>query len=338
MSTATSFSKLGYLMLKKESTAGTAVYPDQPVEILSESVVMNWDFTPANTIAGNRSANLRPIKNRVGPAAGTIEMLAEPNTIGHILCGLFGEDVITTLSAGVSVQHDFEPLNTLATYTMDVKVAGEDYVVRYFGVRFAKGTFALDENKLKCSFDIMAQKAFTNARVTTAASSGTALLLDQTSGLIAGSDTIQILDEANLTTENAELTVTTVTDENTLVVSTIGASLAVDDVAVIKAQTITPEDYDLSNELVWAGGADVYINAGANAMQNLSAKTNCESFELTVENELEPRWAATGIDVVDRMPSDILLKGVTVSGKFSQFLRDDYPPLTVKLNFKGAAE
>jgi len=54
-------------------------------------------------------------------------------------------------------------------------------------------------------------------------------------------------------------------------------------------------------------------------MQNLSAKTNCESFELTVENELEPRWAATGIDVVDRMPSDILLKGVTVSGKFSQF-------------------
>lgn len=319
MSTATTYSKLGYLMLKKEATAGTAVYPNEPIELLSKEITPNWDFTPANTIAGRRSNNDRAIKNKVGPFSGSIKVLVEPRSFGHFMVGLFGEDTHTTITAGVSEISDFQPQNTIIAYTMDVKIAGEDYVQRLFGVRIQSIQFAIEENKLVATINIMAQRIFQNARVTTAASSGTALSVDQTSGLVAGSDTIQVLAAATPDTVSATLTVTTVTDENTLVVSTIGASLAVDDIVVIKAQTIDRDDYDLSNEMIWSGGAEVYIGNGANAMQALAAKTNCETFELTCENELEARWAATGIDVVDRMPSAILLKGFTCTGKFSQF-------------------
>lgn len=319
MSDATSFSKLGYLMLKKESAAGTAIYPVTPVELLSENIKTNWDFTAVTTIAQNRSMNMRPVKNKVGPFEGTLEFYVEPNLHGHFLCGLFGEDTHTTITAGVSEVSDFQPLTTIQSYTMDIKEGGEDYVRRYFGVRIKKITYSLDENKLKASIDVTAQRCFTNARVTLAASSGTALLVDQTSGLVAGSDTIQVLSAAAPSTVLATLTVTTVTDELTLVVSTIGASLAANDIVVIKAQTIDEDNYDLSGEFIWSGGAEVSVGNGANALQALAAKTNCESFELTIENDIEPRWAATGADVVDRMPSAMLLKGVTVSGKFSQF-------------------
>jgi len=319
MSTATSYSKLGYLMLKKESTAGTAVYPDSPIEILSESIGSSWKFQPVSPIAGTRSINHHSVKDKSEPNEGTIEMYADFKSIGHFLNAVFGEDTHTTLDAGVSEQSDWEPTNTLVSYTVDIKRGGEDYVTRYFGVRVKKATVKKDGNIFRLSIDVTCQRVFDNARVTTAASSGTALLLDQTAGLVAGSDSIQVLSNTAVETVLATLTVTTVTDENTLVVSTIGASLAVNDIVVIKAQTIQPEDYVRANEAVFSGGAEAYINTGSNAMQNLSVKTNLEDFEITVENDIEPRWAATGRDVVDRMPSAMLLKGVTVSGKFSQY-------------------
>lgn len=316
MSTATTYAKLGYLMLSKETTAGTAVFPGTGIELLSESIVTNWDFTPSETIAGNRSANLRPIKNRVGPATGSIEILVEPNTLGHFLTGVFGEATDSTLEALLSFQHDFEPLTTLETYTMDVKIAGENYVERYFGVMIESVEFTMEDNKVKLTINVQAQRSFQNARITTAAGSGTALLVDQTSGLVAGSDTIIILDRLDPSTELAELTVTTVTDENTLVVSTIGVALEVDDIVVIKKQT---PSYDLSNELIFSGGAQVALANGANGIQNLSAYTNVEDITVTITNDLEPRWTAVGNDVIDRFPACILIKGVTVEGSFTQF-------------------
>jgi len=62
MADATKYSKLGYIALIKETTAGTAITPTTYCELLSEDMLVNWDFTAANTIAGNRSMNLRPKK------------------------------------------------------------------------------------------------------------------------------------------------------------------------------------------------------------------------------------------------------------------------------------
>ena len=318
MSSATSYSRLGYLALKKETTAGTAVYPNVFLELLSEDLQVKWDHTPSQTIAGNRSANLRPIKNRIEPIEGTIELLVEPNQFGHLLTGVFGEATDSTLNSGASYQHDLQAQTTLKTYTMDIKVAGENYVMRYFGVRIASMEFSIDENKWRVSLGVMAQRAFTNARVITAASSGTALAVDQTSGLTT-SDTIAVLDADDPSTTLATLTVSSVGGEKALTVSTIGASLAVDDIVVIVPQTPT---YDLSNELIWSGGAQVALGTGANAIQGLGTYLNLEDFTLTITNDLEARWTAQGNDVIDRFPAAILVKGVKVEGKLTQYHQD----------------
>lgn len=318
MADATTYSKLAHLVFSKESPAAAAAYPTIFAELLSESLTNNWDFTASNTVRGNRSKNLRAIKNRVGPFSGNLTVLVEPKTIGYFLTGVMGEATDSTLESALSYQHDFKPLNTLATFTMDIPYAGEDYVKRYIGTRISEIAFDINENKLQATMGIMAQYVFQNARLTAAASSGTTLTLDQTTGLTT-SDTIQILDKDNPTTELAELTISSIDSENQLTVSTIGASLEVDDIVVIKKQVPTRTDYDMSNELIFVGGASGYIASGDHALQNLAAKTNIENFKLTIKNDLEARWGAAGKNIVSRMPQNILAKGVEVTGMISHF-------------------
>jgi len=112
MSNATSFARLGYMMLKKESTAGTALYTTEPIELLSSDITVNWDFTPVNPIASKRAAFYHPVPNRVGPFEGSIEVYVEPKSIGHFLSGLLGEAADSTLEALTVFQHDFEPALT----------------------------------------------------------------------------------------------------------------------------------------------------------------------------------------------------------------------------------
>lgn len=327
-----SYSRRGYLRIKKESVAGTAVITDELIEILSEGIAVNWDMEQVGGVAGSRSKNLRTVPAKVGPFEGDIEILVESRRVGDILNGLLGEDAHVTKTAGVSELSTFEPKTTVPTYTLDVARAGLGYINRFFGVRFVKGVWSLNNNILKCTLTISAQRVFTNARLTAAKAAGTELLLDQTSGLIA-TDSLLVLDKDAPGTTLATLTVGSVTDENTLVVSTIGASLEIDDVAVIAAATIDDEDYDRSKELTFAGGAEAWFGKWPDATQRLIARTNLESFELTITNDYEPRWAATGADVVDRMPATIQMKGVSVSGKVSQFHTN--PELTDILRSKS---
>ncbi len=315
---AASFSKLGYLKLKKESAAGTAVKPDTLFEILSEGIAVNWDWESIEAIAGSRSKSLRPTKLQVGPFTGTIELYVEQNTIGHILCGLLGEDTHSTVSAGVDELSSFEPLTTLPTYTLDIRRAGKAYVNRFFGCRFSKVAFTIDKNRLKATLTVVAQRVFTNARLTVAHSSGTALDLDQTSGLTT-TDSLLVYAKAAPATLSATLTIASITSETALVSSTIGASLAVDDIVCIAADTVDDEDFVRAKELIFVGGATVAAGLGPNGLQALSARTNVEDFSLEIENGYEAKWAATGDNVIDRMPSQIMLKDIMVSGKFGEF-------------------
>lgn len=326
-------------MLKKETNPAEAVYPDTGIEILSEDIIVNYNTTPSGTIAGNRSKNLRPIKNKIEPIEGSVEMLVEPKTFGHLLTGVLGEGTDSTLEADTVWQHLFEPANVLQTYTIDVKLAGEDFVKRFIGTRISKAEFSIDENKWKVTIGIMAQKAFTNARVASDVSSGTDLLLDQTTGLTTN-DTLTILNKTDPDTEIADLTVATITDENTLVVSTISDAITEDDIVVIAAQT---PSFDLSKEFIWAGGAKVFIANGQHGMQNLSTASNIETFELSIVNELDARYSATGNNVIDRFSSAILLKGIEITGKFSKYfenpnfidmLRED-EQLALRFDFLG---
>jgi len=312
-----SYSRRGYMRVKKEATAGVALATDTLVEFLTESIAVNWDWTQVGAVAGSRSLNLRAVKDVVGPFVGSIELYVEPKTAGHFLCGVFGEDAHTTATAGVSELSVFTPKDVLPTYTVDIARAGCGYVNRFFGVRFVKAVLSIDGNKLKMVVDVAAQRVFTNARVTAAVGSGTTLSLDQTSGIVAG-DSLLVLDKDAPGTTLATLTASAPSDENTVTVSTIAASLEVGDIAVIAAAVIDDEDYARSKELTFVGGASVSFGKGRDAMQRLVARTNCEQFEVTVDNGYKAVHAGTGINVVDRMPSTILLKGVGVTAKVGQ--------------------
>lgn len=318
MPSAGTYSKLGYLMLKPETTGGTAVLPDTGIELLAESIVVNWDHTAANTIAGNRSLNNRAVANRVGPATGSIEIWAEVNRAGHFLHGLFGDPSTTTLNSGASYQHDFEPQTSLPSFTVDIETGDDGYAQRHFGLTIESLEVTIDENKARINATVQAQRSFQNARVLDDVSSGTTLTVDQTTGLTTN-DSILVLDKDDPSTTVAEYTIASIDSETQLTVSTIGDTLETDDIVVIKAQD---PSYDLSDELTFSGGAQAFLGTGANATQNLSTFTNIEDITLTFTNELEQRWAAVGADVIDRFPTTTLVKGFSVEGSFTQFHRN----------------
>lgn len=313
---STSYSKLAYLAYKKEATPGVALYPDTLVEIIEESIKFPWETSPVSTIAGRRSKNIRNVLMPVAAPNGDITLYAEPKRIGDWLTSQLGEAVDSTLSAGESYQHDFALRSAGKSYTIDIAVAGLNYVRRLMGAYVESLEFSIDDNKLQAKPTIKALACFSNARVKTAVGSGTTLVLDQTYGLTT-SDSIIIIDKNDESTELATLTIASIDSATQLTVSTIGVSLEVDDIVVIKRNASLQANQ--SPELIFAGGAKAYFYTGANAMQNLAAKSNLEEFSLTLKGELEERHSARGCNVADRMPYAILGKGFEVEGMFKQY-------------------
>jgi len=154
--------------------------------------------------------------------------------------------------------------------------------------------FEQDDNRLKCTATLAPRKAFINARVTTAANSGTALSLDQTAGLTTA-DTILVIKWEDGFTTVKELTITAVTSDVLLAVSTIDVQIDVGDIVVIKkAATVT---YNQDNIFTWMGGSQVAIGSD---IDNTTA-VNKENFSLEYMNEVEARWFA-GLEESSRFP------------------------------------
>lgn len=310
-----SFSKLGYLAIKEESDINTPAKPDVYLELLSEDIVINWSYTAVGTIAGNRSNNLRPVLNQIEAPEGSIEIPLDSKSVGYLLKTIFGSAVDTTLAANKSYQHDFTDSSDIPTFTIDVKVGGEEYVTRYTGVHVSSIELSLTDNKWIATLNVMAHAAFSNARVTVAASSGTSLLVDQTFG-ITTSDTIQVLDKDNPSTVIAEYTIAAIVSENELTVSTIADSLGIDDIVVIKASI---PSYNIGQNLIYKGGTEVYFGHGDNALQKLVQNSDIEEMTITFTNEFEPRYGASGCDIIDRFPSKLILKGWSCEVSFNKY-------------------
>lgn len=320
-----SFGKLGYLMFAKESTVATAVYPTTPIELLSFKFTNPWKTAPVDTVAGLRDKYLRTVQDKVGPFTATVEMYVEANEFPNFLQMALGQSVDSALSGTAVYQHAFTSGTiSIPTYTIDIRLGGEPFCERLIGCMVSKAAFKIENNILKVTLTLMAQKVFTNARVTTAASSGTSLLVDQTTGLTT-SDSIGIYSGAigSEGTLIETLTISAIVSETALTVSTIGSSLPANAIIALTNETITPANYNQGKEFNFSGGCTVSLQAAENAFQNLVSKTNAETFELTITNEMETKWAASGVNVVNRMPSALLLKDVLVETKFSQFLASE---------------
>ena len=311
---ANSYSKKGYLALKKESTANTPVQPDTFIELLDENIQTQYNIQPIDSVAGDRSQRLRSVKDKI-IIEGSITVYLDANTIGYFLEGVLGNATTTTLTAATMFQHVFTPQDTLVTYTMDCKKADSDFVYRYAGVVIKKIAFSQSDNKIQATLDVVAQSSFTSARVTTDASSGTTLAVDQTKG-ITTDDTIIVLDKDDHSTSLKELTITTVDSELQLTTDTIDVALEDGDIVVIKKGTAS---YDLADNMIWIGGSDYYIGSKAtNPIDNTSA-IDAEDYTMEVENDVEARHSAVGVNFADRFPTNILLKSIRCGGSFTKF-------------------
>jgi len=317
MSNANSYSKLGYLALKKESTAGTAVTPDTYIELLEENIKVMYNNQPIDSIAGDRSNRLRSVKDKI-TIEGSITCYVDAKTIGYFLECALGDATTTTLTAATAFQHVFTPSSSVVTYTFDVKKANKNYVYRYAGVRISRISFSQVDNKIQATMDIQAQKAFVGSRITTSVGAGTTLTLDQTSGLTT-SDTILVLDKDDHATEVDELTISSVDSETQLTTSSIDVTLDVNDIVVIKKATAS---YDLGANLTWIGGSDYLIGTKATYPVDNTSAVDVDDFSCEFVNELDIRHSAVGINHIDRFPTNILLKSFGATGTFSKFFEN----------------
>lgn len=97
-------------------------------------------------------------------------------------------------------------------------------------------------------------------------------------------------------------------DGLSLTTSTIGVSIAVDDLVVIKRATSTSVTYDQGPIFTWLGGSQVSTGSD---IDNTTV-VDKENFNLEYMNEVEPRWFA-GIEESARYSGDVIVKGY--SGK-----------------------
>lgn len=310
MSNFSPYADLGYIAIIKESVAGTAVTPTNFVRLSGQSLEVNYGSTDVMEIAGTRERAIRSVPNRV-ELGGDVEFYVESKQIGHFLRSLFGAPTTQTLTSNVAYRHGYTVGATPLTYTVDICLAGSPWAYRYVGVMITNLKFEVEDNMIKCTATLMPRKAFINARVTTAVSSGTALAVDQTAGLTT-SDTILIIDKTDGYTTKATLTISSVGSDTALTTSTIGTSLAVDDIVVIrKAQTIT---YDQDRLFTFLGGSALY--SGAN-IDNTSLITK-EAVEIEYKNDAEAKWLS-GLEESSRLPGDVITKGFTSTGLVTKF-------------------
>lgn len=85
-----SYSRLGYMAIKAETTENTAVTPNVFVPIMSEDIVTEWGETPSMPVVAQRALNIRPLDTAIAAPTGTVNILIEPKTIGYFLKAVYG--------------------------------------------------------------------------------------------------------------------------------------------------------------------------------------------------------------------------------------------------------
>ena len=312
------YSNYGYVALIKESTAGTAVIPTNYLRVMSESFNANYTIQDINEVAGDRERRQRSVEGQI-EIAGDIDFFVDPKMIGHFLRSVLGAPTTQTLTAATAFRHTFTVTDNPLTYTFDMQRADAPWVHRYFGVMITNVEFAREENAIKCTASIVGRKAFTQARVLTAANSGTTLEVDQTSGLTTG-DTLLVIQKADdglsdggYTTVK-ELTISSIDSETQLTTSTIDVQIDVDDIVMIKRATVSDSDYNQDDPFTFQGGTQIYTGID---VDNTSIECK-EDLTLTIMNEVESRYCS-GLNRINRFASDVLVKGFMAEGLFTKY-------------------
>lgn len=217
------------------------------------------------------------------------------------------------------------PQNSLPTFTVEFAFDNEAY--RYTGVRFPSIQLAQKDNIITAQVGLFARAVFHHGRVTAALSSGSGsktITLDQTTGLVAG-DTIKVFRPStgaflDFSASNVKThTVGTVASETTITVTDLQTALAVGDLVMLAPQTAS---YSVDKEFSWIGGTVARLSSTSLTAALSASGDSIEDFELKLNNEMEGRHGANGVNVINRFPAKNFLKGLTGEGKFNRTYTD----------------
>ena len=282
---------------------------------VGETITGGSSSATATVIAVSDQANYLLI----GTPTGTF-------TDGETITGGTSSASATLAQVDTSVYgHEFKaPQSSLPTFTVEFGYANE--AIRYTGVRFnALNSVGQSDNIVTAENGVIARGEFKHAKVTAITTSGAGsktITVDQTTGLVAG-DSVKVWREGTgfLDFSAASVkthTIDSITSETAFVVTNLETSLAVGDRIVIAPQT---PSYSISNEFFWIGGSVAKVAATADAL--IAASATCiEDFELNLTNEIEPRHCATGINFINRFPSNNYLKGIEAGGRINKTYGD----------------
>lgn len=329
-----SYTRQGYLALKKEASPGVALKPDTYVEILSETLTSAKPIVPSSPVYGSRSKHLHANRGAVPVITGDVTFEVEPNTIGYFLTGAMGAPSTSGPADTSAYTHVFtQPYTTAAlpTFTIDICMGSDDWVRRYVGCKIHGLSFKIADNVWQCTAKITARYQFISTRVKTTALSGTALVVYQTSGLVAGSDSIIISPQsANVET----VAVTTITNETTLVVGTFSKThtQVTDEVVIAKS---SPSFTQLS-KLTFIGNTVYKEGLTIGAVSSVAM----EDFSLDLMNDVEGRngtSSASGTEI-SYYPTAILDKGFEASCTTKRYWTDEQQIDLFQFGSSGAIE
>jgi len=286
------------------------------------------NFTVGETVTGGASSKTAVIlaysKESDYMLVGTLSGVF---TDGETLTGGASLSTATLGNQAATVYgHEAEaPQSSLPTYTMEIGIKNEAY--RLGGVRFIGiNSITHQDNMIVADMAVMARSAFLMARVTAITTSGAGaqtIALDQTTGLLE-SDTIKVfrpstgafIDFSASTVKTH--TITSVDSEIQITVTNLETSLAVGDLIVFAPQTAS---YTLGTEFCWIGGSTVRIADDIDTAISAS-EDSIEEFDFSIQNELEQRHGANGVNVVNRYPTSNLLKKMSGEGSLKRAYTD----------------
>ncbi|MEE8151282.1 MAG: hypothetical protein V3T43_06160 [Nitrosomonadaceae bacterium] len=192
-----------------------------------------------------------------------------------------------------------------------------DRAIRYMGVKFhAVDSFAQSDNILTASVKLMARSAFRHARVGTALTSGSGskvIAVDQTQGLVAG-DSIKVYRPGTGFIDFSASAVKTHTIDSIVADTSVTVTLTQANINVgdlIMLAPITPS-YTVDEEFAWIGNSQVAIGVDKDNLTSFDA----QDYTMVLTQGLEERHAASGTNIQNRMPTDLLQTGFTASGSF----------------------
>lgn len=288
-----------YFAIIPESTPGVAIVPTNFVPLVGEDVKTVVNYTPDRRMKGvdwNANGILRGNRTH----EGTITVLGDPDTLGHVLNMIMAKGATTGSADGYT--HPFT-VGTPKSYTIDIKKG--NFIQRFFGVYIDELTFEFKDNQLELSFRVQAMGQFSVATVGIALTGAgmVSLTLDDeydispNRGLVVG-DVITVGGvDVTLLTVNADGKI--VTFASNTITASIGAPVLLKPQAVSFATLQDP--FYLGNVLVGIGADETASTTASGAR---TTATPIYDLKFTLKNNLFAQNGTNRMDPVQIIPKN----------------------------------